>query len=152
MPLYTVFTVDSIALPKLQAGGLTGVLGSKNTQEWSPDMDNAVNQRFVGDYLKKHGKYPSFYGAQAYDSILLIKSAVEATGGNLKDKDALRAALKAADFDSVRGRYTYGNNHMPIQNFYLREVVEDSAGRWTTKIVSTVFKNHQDPYASKCKM
>ena len=152
MPLYTVFTVDSIALPKLQAGGLSGVLGSKNTQEWSPDMDNAVNQRFVADYLKKHGKYPSFYGAQAYDSILLIKSAVEATGGNLKDKDALRAALKAADFDSVRGRYTYGNNHMPIQNFYLREVVEDSEGRWTTKIVSTVYKNHQDPYASQCKM
>ena len=152
MPLYTVFTVDSIALPKLQAGGLTGVLGSKNTQEWSPDMDNAVNQRFVGDYLKKHGKYPSFYGAQAYDSILLINSAVEATGGNLKDKNALRAALKSADFDSVRGRYTYGNNHMPIQNFYLREVVEDSEGRWTTKIVSTVYENHQDPYASQCKM
>jgi branched-chain amino acid transport system substrate-binding protein len=152
MPLYTVFTVDSIALPKLQAGGLTGVLGSKNTQQWSPDMDNAVNQRFVTDYLKKHGKYPSFYGAQAYDSILLIKSAVDATGGNLKDKDALRAALKSADFDSVRGRYTYGNNHMPIQNFYLREVVEDSEGRWTTKIVSTVYENHQDPYASQCKM
>jgi branched-chain amino acid transport system substrate-binding protein len=152
MPLYTVFTVDSIALPKLQAGGLTGVLGSKNTQEWSPDMDNPTNKRFVGDYLKKHGKYPSFYGAQAYDSIMLIKSAVEATGGNLKDKDALRKALMAADFDSVRGRYTYGNNHMPIQNFYLREVVEDSEGRWTTKIVSTVYKNHQDPHAKDCKM
>ena len=152
LPLYTVFTVDSIALPKLQAGGLTGVLGSKNTQEWSPDMDNAANQRFVGDYLKLHGKYPSFYGAQAYDSIMLIKSAVEATGGNLKDKDALRAALKAANFDSVRGRYTYGNNHMPVQNFYLREVVEDAEGRWTTKIVKTVFENHQDPHASKCTM
>ena len=152
MPLYTVFTVDSIALPKLQAGGLTGVLGSKNTQEWSPDMDNAANKRFVSDYLKKHGKYPSFYGAQAYDSIMLIKSAVEATGGNLDDKDALRAALKSANFDSVRGRYSYGNNHMPIQNFYLREVVEDSEGRWTTKIVSTVFENHQDPHAKDCKM
>ena len=152
MPLYTVFTVDSISLPKLQAGGLRGVLGSKNTQEWSPDMDNATNKRFVGDYLKKHGKYPSFYGAQAYDSIMLIKSAVEATGGNLKDKDALRKALKAADFDSVRGRYSYGNNHMPIQNFYLREVVEDSEGRWTTKIVQTVFENHQDPHAKDCKM
>ena len=152
MPLYTVFTVDSIALPKLQAAGLTGVLGSKNTQEWSPDMDNAANKRFVSDYLKKHGKYPSFYGAQAYDSIMLIKSAVEATGGNLEDKDAVRAALKAADFDSIRGRYTYGNNHMPIQNFYLREVVEDSEGRWTTKIVKTVYENHQDPHAKDCKM
>ena len=152
LPLYTVFTVNSIALPKLQAAGLTGVLGSKNTQEWSPDMDNAANQRFVGDYLKKHGKYPSFYGAQAYDSIMLINSAVEATGGNLKDKDALRNALMAADFDSVRGRYTYGNNHMPIQNFYLREVVEDSEGRWTTRIVKTVYTNHQDPHAKDCKM
>ncbi len=152
MPLYTVFTVDSIALPKLQKAGLKGVLGTKMTQEWSPDMDNAVNKRFVADYLEKHGKYPAFYGAQAYDSIMLIKSAVEAVGGNLKDKDAIRKALKAADFDSVRGRYSYGNNHMPIQNFYLREVVEDSEGRWTTKIIQTVYENHQDPHAAKCKM
>jgi len=152
LPLYTAFTVDSIALPKLQAGKLDGVLGSKMAQQWSPDMDNAANKRFVSDYLKQHGKYPSFYGAQSYDAIMLIKSAVEATGGNLKDKDALRNALMAADYDSVRGRYTYGNNHMPIQNFYLREVVEDSEGRWTTKIVKTVYENHQDLYASKCKM
>ena len=152
MDLYTVFTVDSIALPKLQAAGLTGVLGSKNTQEWSPDILNKANQRFVGDYLKKHGKYPSFYGAQAYDSIMLIKSAVEKVGGDLSDKDAVRAALKSADFDSVRGKYSYGNNHMPIQNFYLREVVEDDQGRWTTKIVSAVYTNHQDIYAKDCKM
>ncbi len=152
LPLYSVFTVDSIALPKLQAAGLTGVLGSKNTQQWSPDILNAANQRFVGDYLKKHGVYPSFYGAQSYDAIMLIKSAIEKTGGNLKDKAALRAALKQADFDSVRGKYKYGNNHMPIQNFYLREVVVDDAGRWTTKIVAKVFDNHQDPHAKKCKM
>lgn len=152
MDFYSVFTVDSIALPKLQKAGLSGVLGSKNTQQWSPDILNAANQRFVGDYLKRHGKYPSFYGAQSYDAIMLIKSAVEKVGGNLKNKDAVRAALKQADFDSVRGNYSYGNNHMPIQNFYLREVVEDSEGRWTTKIVSTVLTNHQDPYASQCNM
>ena len=152
LPLYTAFTVDSIALPKLQAGKLDGVLGSKMAQQWSPDMDNAANKRFVSDYLEQYGKYPSFYGAQSYDAIMLIKSAVEATGGNLEDKDALRKALMAADYDSVRGRYTYGNNHMPIQNFYLREVVEDSEGRWTTKIVKTVYENHQDLHASKCKM
>ncbi|MGB1254249.1 MAG: ABC transporter substrate-binding protein [Thiolinea sp.] len=152
LPLYTVFTVDSIGLPKFQQGKLEGVLGSKMTQQWSPDMDNAANQKFVADYLKKHEKYPSFYGAQAYDSIMLIASAVKAVGGKLDDKDAVRAALKAADFDSVRGKYTYGNNHMPVQNFYLREVVEDDEGRWTTKIVETVYENHQDPYAADCKM
>ncbi|MDE0715191.1 MAG: ABC transporter substrate-binding protein, partial [Gammaproteobacteria bacterium] len=73
-------------------------------------------------------------------------------GGNLEDKDGIRDALMAANYDSVRGPYKYGNNHMPIQNFYLREVVEDDQGRWTTKIVDTVFENHQDPYAADCKL
>ncbi|MEM7293373.1 MAG: ABC transporter substrate-binding protein [Pseudomonadota bacterium] len=152
MDLYTVFTVDSISLPKLQAGNLEGVLGSKNTQAWSPDLDNAANKRFVSDYLAKHGKYPSFYGAQSYDSIMLIKSAVEKLNGDLSDKGAVRAALRAADYDSVRGSYTYNKNGMPIQNFYLREVVKDSEGRWTTKVVATVLENHQDPYAADCSL
>ena len=96
--------------------------------------------------------YPSFYAAQSYDAIMLIASAVKATNGSMADKGAVRKALKAANYDSVRGKYTYGNNHFPIQNFYLREVVADGQGKWTTKVVDTVYTNHQDPYASECKM
>ena len=152
MTLYTVFTVDAIALPKLQAGKLDGVMGSKMTQFWSPDLDVPANKKFVGDFLAKYDRYPSFYAAQAYDSIMLIKSAVEAVNGDLDDMDGMRTAMESANYDSVRGKYTYGNNHMPIQNFYLREVVADDQGRWTTKIVSTVYTNHQDPYAADCKL
>ncbi len=152
LPLYSVFTVDAIALPRLQKANLEGVLGSKNTQTWSPDLDNAANKKFVSAYMAKHGGYPSFYGAQAYDSIMLIKSAVEAVNGDLSNKDAVRNALRAANYDSVRGRYTYGNNGMPIQNFYLREVTKDSEGRWTTKVVETVYTNHQDRYAKDCSL
>ena len=152
MPLYTVFTVDSIALPKLQAGNLQGVLGSRNTQHWGPDLDNPQNKKFVEGFKKKYGHYPSFYAAQSYDTIFLIKSAVEAVNGDLSNKDGMRAAMKKADFPSTRGKFSYGNNHFPIQNFYLREVVADADGVWTTKIVSTVLENHQDPYAAECKM
>jgi branched-chain amino acid transport system substrate-binding protein len=152
IPLYTVFTVDAIALPKLQEANLEGVLGSKMTQFWSPDLDTPANKKFVSSFLEKYGKYPSFYAAQSYDSIMLIKSAVEAVGGDLANKDGIRAALMAANYDSVRGKYSYGNNHMPIQNFYLREVVKDDQGRWTTQIVDTVFENHQDRYAADCKL
>jgi branched-chain amino acid transport system substrate-binding protein len=152
MPLYTVFTVDSIALPKLQAGNLQGVLGSRNTQHWGPDLDNPQNKKFVDGFKKKYGHYPSFYAAQSYDTIFLIKSAVEAVNGDLSNKDGMRAAMKKADFPSTRGKFSYGNNHFPIQNFYLREVVADADGVWTTKIVSTVMENHQDPYAAECKM
>lgn len=152
LPLYSVFTVDALSLPKLQAADFTSVLGSRTTQEWDPSLDNAANKKFVTDFKAKYGAYPSFYAAQSYDAIMLIASAVEAVGGDMSDKDGLRAALKAADFDSVRGSYSYGNNNMPIQNFYLREVVADEDGVWTTKVVSTVYENHQDPYAGDCKL
>lgn len=150
--LYSVFTVDSIALPLLQEAKLEGVLGSLNTQQWGPDLDNPQNKKFVDGFRKKYKRYPSFYAAQAYDSIYLIKSAVEGAKGNLKDMDGMRAAMKKADFPSTRGKFTFGKNHFPIQNFYLQEVVADKDGVWTTKTVDTVLTNHQDPYAEKCKL
>jgi branched-chain amino acid transport system substrate-binding protein len=152
IPLYSVFTVDSIALPKLQQAKMEGVLGSLMTQFWAPDLDTPQNKKFVDGFKAKYGRYPSFYAAQSYDTMFLIKSAVEAVQGDLKDMDGMRAAMAKADFPSVRGPFNYGHNHFPIQNFYLRQVVEDADGVWTTKIVGTVYRNHQDSYAKDCKM
>ncbi len=152
MKLFTVFTVDAISLPKFRKAGLKVVLGSRSTHFWSPDLDNPANRRFVADFRKEYGRYPSFYAAQAYDAINLIRAGVEGAKGDLKNKDAIRAAMKKADFGSVRGKFTYGNNHFPIQNFYLREVVEDPDGNWTSRIVRTVYRNHQDPYAKECPL
>ncbi len=152
MKLFTVFVVDSLSLPKFRKAGLKTVLGSRSTHFWSPDLDTPANRRFVADFRKEYGRYPSFYAAQAYDAINLIRSGVEGAKGNLADKDAIRAAMKRADFGSVRGSFTYGNNHFPIQKFYLREVVTDADGEWTTKIVKTVYEAHQDPYARECKL
>ena len=122
------------------------------TQFWAPDLDDPVNKRFVADYRKKTGRYPTFYAAQSYDTIMLINSAVEAVGGNLSNKAGMRTAMRKAEFPSVRGPFKYGNNHFPIQNFYLRKVIKDSKGNYTTSIVKTVYTNHQDPYAKDCKM
>jgi branched-chain amino acid transport system substrate-binding protein len=148
IPLYTVFTIDSLSLPRLK--DLAD--GALMTQFWSPDLDNAANKKFVADFKAKYGTYPSFYAAQSYDTIMLIKSAVEAVNGDLGNRAGMRDAMMAADYASVRGPYKYGNNHFPIQNFYLRQVVKDADGNYTTKIVSTVYENHQDSYAKDCKM
>ena len=152
IPLYSVFTVDSIALPKLQKANMNGVMGSVMTQFWAPDLDTPQNKKFVSGFKKKYGRYPSFYAAQSYDTIFLIKSAVEAVKGDLSNKDGMRAAMEKANFPSVRGKFSYGNNHFPIQNFYSREVVEDSDGVWTTSVREVVLKNHQDTYAKDCSM
>jgi len=152
IPLYSVFTVDSIALPKLQKAKMNGVMGSVMTQFWAPDLDTPQNKKFVAGFKKKYGRYPSFYAAQSYDTIFLIKSAVEAVKGDLSNKDGMRAAMEKANFPSVRGKFSYGNNHFPIQNFYSREVVKDPDGVWTTSVREVVLKNHQDTYAKDCSM
>jgi branched-chain amino acid transport system substrate-binding protein len=122
------------------------------TQFWSPDLDNPANEKFVADFRAKYGRYPSFYAAQAYDAAMLIRSAVEAVEGDLDDLAALRTALARADFESVRGPFSFGDNHFPIQNFYLREVVRDDDGAFTTRIVDVVYTDHVDPYAKDCNM
>lgn len=152
LPLYTVFTADALSLPKMQAANFESVLGSKITQQWDPTLDNAQNKRFVADFRARYGSYPSFYAAQAYDAMFLINSAVEAVDGDLTKMDEMRAAMKSADYESVRGKYTYGNNNMPIQNFYMREVVVDDEGNWTTKVGATVYEANQDPYAAECPL
>jgi len=147
IPLYTAFTVDAVSLPALKDSAV-GVLG---TQTWSPDLNNDVNRRFVDDFRKKHGKYPSFYSAQAYDSALFLDHAIRKAGG-VEDRDKLRTAMRAGDFPNTRGSLKFNNNHFPIQNFYLREAVKDDDGSYTTKIRSVVFSAYGDNYAKDCPM
>jgi branched-chain amino acid transport system substrate-binding protein len=149
IPLYTAFTIDELSLP-LQKDLALGVPGA---QEWVNDLPNEANKKFVADFEKKYpGKKPSFYGAQAYDAANLIASAVAATKGNLSDKKAVEAALKKADFKSVRGDFKYGNNHFPIENFYLQDVVKNAKGEFVLKTVATIVKDNQDNFHDKCPM
>src|SRR5437879_1974303 len=148
IPLYTAFTVDAITLP-LQKDLALGVPGA---QEWVNDLPNDANKKFVADFRAKHKTYPSFYGAQSYDAANLVNSAVVAVNGDLSKKDAMRAEMRKANYASVRGPYKYGNNHFPIQNFYLQDVVKDAEGNLTLKTVATIVKDSQDQFHDKCPM
>lgn len=150
VPLRTVFMLDALSLPKLQEAGIDEVLGARSTMFWSPALDVPANRRFVDGFRAEYGRYPSFYAAQAYDSIMLINSAVVATGGDLNDQNGLRAALERADFESVRGDFRYAHNHMPVQDFYQMEVVADADGNWTTRLGEVLLPDHRDPYADLC--
>jgi len=148
-PLYTAFTIDELSLP-LQKENALGVPGA---QEWVNDLPNEQNSKFVEDYRKKYpGLRPSFYGAQSYDAAQLINSAVVAVGGDTSKKDAMKEEMKKVNFKSVRGSYKYGNNHIPIQNFYLQDVVRDADGRFSLKTVATIVKDDQDRFHDKCPM
>ena len=141
IPLYSVYTLDEVTLPAVKEAGL----GNFETRYWSPDLNNEANRRYVSDFKKKFGYTPSFYGAQSYDGILLIDSAVRAVKGNLADKQGMIAAMRKADFKSTRGPFTYNVNQFPIQNFYLLRVVQTPDGEDATQIQSTVFEATRTP-------
>jgi branched-chain amino acid transport system substrate-binding protein len=120
--------------------------------DWAPNLDNPENKAFVEAYIKAYNAVPATYAFQAYDAAMLIDSALRAVGGNLTDVDALRAALKRADFKSLRGSFKFNNNHYPIQDFYLTKVAKRSDGRYQTEIVKRVFTDYGDTYAKDCLM
>lgn len=149
MPLYTAFTIDELSLP-LQKENALGVPGA---QEWVNDLPNEQNKRFVADYRKKYtGLRPTYYGAQAYDAAQLINSAVVAVKGDTSKKDAMKAEMEKANFKSLRGAFKYGNNHIPIQNFYLQDVVKGAGGELSLKTVATIVTADQDRFHDKCPM
>jgi len=148
VPLYQAFSIDATTLP--QQGDLA--LGTIGAQLWVNDMPNDQNKRYVGDFLKKYKGYPSYYGAQSYDAIMLIASAAEALKGDLSDKDKVRAEMKKANFKSLRGDFKFGNNNFPIQSFYIQETVKDPQGLLTVKTIATAMTAAVDPYAAKCPM
>ena len=148
VPLYQVFSIDAITLPQQKELAL-GTLGA---QEWVNDLPNEQNKKYVADFKKKHGVYPSYYGAQSYDSIMLIASAAEALKGDLSNKDKVRAEMKKANFKSLRGDFKYNTNQFPIQNFYIQEAVKDPEGMMTVKTIATAVKDGKDPYYEKCPM
>jgi branched-chain amino acid transport system substrate-binding protein len=127
-------------------------LGALNTSHWNLDLDNAANKKFVADFEKKYGRLPNEFAAQGYDAAMLLDAAVRDVKGKIEDKAALRKALEAANFKSVRGAFKFNKNHFPVQNYYLRQVVKDDKGRLVNKTVGTVFTDHQDAYVSGCNM
>src|SRR5213075_2668254 len=111
-----------------------------------------ANQRYVHDYKARwYNTYPSFYGSQTYDAVALIDSGLKAVNGDMSKKDELRRAFEKADFKSVRGNFKFGHNHIPIQNFYLQDVVKQGDD-YVLKTVATIVENDQDKHHDKCPM
>jgi len=147
-PFLSAFTVDETTLPAQQDAAV-GFFGGAN---WAPNMDNEASQAFVTAFEAKYDRVPGTYAMQAYDAAKLIDSALTATGGDLSDKEALRAALKAADFQSLRGDFAFGDNQYPIQDFYLVKVAKREDGKYQTEIAEKVFDDYQDVYAPDCPL
>jgi len=142
------FTADQDVIDAV-GESMVGVMSSAH---WAHDLPVEANEKFVKAFREKYdGRYPTVYAAMAYDTLMAIDAAVRDAGG-VDDTDAIIKALENPSFESLRGEFSYGANHYPIQNYYAREVVQDEDGNYTNKLTGTIIEQHQDSYVDECRM
>jgi len=144
----SAFTVDETTLPA-QGAAARGFFGGG---VWAPDFDFDPSRAFVAAFEQRYDYVPGVYAMFGYDTAMLLDSAIRATGGDVADTEALRAAIEAADFTSLRRDFRFNNNHFPVQDFYLLEVEERPDGRFQTTIAARVFDDAADAYHEACPL
>jgi branched-chain amino acid transport system substrate-binding protein len=149
LPNYSVFTVDGTTMPALGDAAVGTYAGAM----WDVALDTPENKKFVAAFEAKYKRTPSEYAATAFDAAQLLDVAVNKLKGNVSDKKALAAAVKAAgqEFRSVRGPFQFNSNNLPIQNYYAFQVAKE-AGKPVVKMLGTTLAQHKDSYYTKCAM
>ncbi|MGY6569078.1 MAG: ABC transporter substrate-binding protein [Salinarimonas sp.] len=148
IPFLSAFTVDETNLPAQQADAL----GMYSGTTWTPDMDTPGNAEFVAAFEEAYGRVPAMYAMQAYDTAMLLDAAIASLDGDLSDLEAVREALRNAEFQSLRGEFRFNTNQHPIQNFVLAQVNQREDGLFQTEYVETIFEMYGDVYAELCSM
>lgn len=145
-----------LAEPSMDAVTLKAIgdaaLGINVSAHWNSDFDNPANKKFMEAWMKAYNRMPTYYASQGYDTALAIGAALKATNGSLDDADAFRDAMRKADFESVRGKFKFGPNQHPIEDWYALKVVKGDDGKPVLKTGDKVFEDHGDAYSDQCKM
>jgi branched-chain amino acid transport system substrate-binding protein len=145
-------TEDPVANPLTFPAQGDAALGIVMATNWHIGLDNAANKKFVGTFRAKYNRDPATFAALGYDAVKAIDGAVRGVNGEIENKDALRASMRKANFDSVRGKFKFNNNQFPIQDLFMMEVAKDANGGLTSKLKEVVIKDWQDPLHTQCPM
>jgi branched-chain amino acid transport system substrate-binding protein len=145
-----------LAAPSLDATTLAAVgeaaLGMDVSSHWNTDFDNAANKAFVAGFVAANKRLPTYYASQGYDTALAIAAALQGAGGEVKDTEAFRRAMLPAKFESVRGKFRFGPNQHPVQDWYGLRAEKDADGKLVLRTKGKVLADHGDAYAAQCKL
>lgn len=78
-------------------------------------------QDFINNYKAKFNDEPSAFSALSYDTVYLIKEAMEKAGTT--EKEALIKAIKEAKFDGVTGGLTFDEKNNPVKGITIIKIV-----------------------------
>jgi branched-chain amino acid transport system substrate-binding protein len=144
----------TLASPSMDSTTLAAVgnaaVGINVTTHWNSDFDNAASKRFVAAFQQKYSRLPTYYAQQGFDTALAIAAALKGTGGKVEDTEAFYRAMKPASFESTRGKFRFGANNHPVQDWFALKV-ENVGGKPALVTKDRVLTDHGDAYASQCR-
>lgn len=145
-----------LAAPSLDSTILGAVgdaaIGMDVTSHWNSDFENAANKAFVAAFVAKYQRLPTVYASQGYDTALAIGAALQGSGGNVKDPAAFRKAMLPANFQSVRGKFKFGPNQHPVQDWFGLRVEKGGDGKLALVTKTRVLTDRGDAYSETCKI
>jgi branched-chain amino acid transport system substrate-binding protein len=144
-----------VAAPSMDSTTLAAVgdaaEGINVTSHWNSDFPYPASQRFVADFQRKYNRLPTYYAQQGFDTALAIAAALRQTRGDVQNTEAFRTAMLKAEFETTRGRFRFGPNQHPIQDWWATRV-ERVNGQLAIVTKSRVLENHGDAYSAQCRL
>lgn len=145
-----------VSSPSLDSTTLAAVgdaaLGIDVSAQWNSDFDNPASRAFVAAFMAKYNRVPTYYASQGYDTALAIAAALKGTKGSVADTEAFRREMLKADFASVRGKFRFGPNQHPIQDWYAIKPERGADGKLFLKTTGRVLTDRGDAYSAECKL
>ena len=113
------------------------VLGVITPLHYSAALDTPANKKFAQAYEAKFKQIPSYYSEGTYVAGLVLKAALDATGGDIENVDRFLGALRKADLSAMpRGPMKFDDFGNPDMNVYVRKV-ERVNGRLQNTVIHT---------------
>ena len=85
------------------------------------DNTNTKVQDFIKSYKSKNNAEPNTFAALGYDTIYMIKQAIEKAGKNATRED-VRNAVASMTFDGVTGKFTMDESGSPTKSVIVLEM------------------------------
>jgi branched-chain amino acid transport system substrate-binding protein len=138
LPLYGAYLTEG---PVLDAQGAAAE-GIRNVLNYSPDLDNPANRRFVAEWSARHDRTPTVFAMDSYDAAHVLDRAIAAIDGQVTPAAINQAIGGLGQLDSPRGPWQFSpQTHAPIQRWYLRIVARDG-GQWSNVVVEDLATLH----------
>jgi len=118
IPLYGAgFLTDGTL--EAQGADAEGIL---TTLHYADSLGTPRDNAFRLAYAKTFKLQPDVYAVQGYDAAQMLAAGLNAVKGDIKQREALQAAMAKAVIDSPRGKFNLSPQRNPVQDIYLREV------------------------------